>query len=159
MTAWARRHKNILAVTGAALVVAIVLLVGLRHKAAAPAAIKMEVASIKGKTFVLSVASTPESRALGLSHHPPLGTHEGMLFTFPAPDTACFWMKDMLFNLDILWFNADKKLIYQQKDVSPDTYPASFCPPADASYVVEVNAGTSVQLGLAEGDMLNLQKQ
>jgi uncharacterized membrane protein (UPF0127 family) len=65
-------------------------------------------------------------------------------------------VKDMNFNLDIFWFGVDKKLIYQQKNLSPATYPRNFCAPENAAYVVETNPG---MIDLKVGDELLLQKQ
>ena len=114
------------------------------------------VAALGGHPFQLDIANTAELRAQGLSNRPRLSDKEGMLFEYQQPDPACFWMKDMRFNLDILWFDADKKLIYQQQNLSSDTYPQNFCPPGPAMYVVEIKPGI-IQLKI--GDPLVLQKQ
>ncbi len=114
---------------------------------------------LKGQRFVVEIADTTTLREQGLSNRQNLASDRGMLFIFQQPDKACFWMKDMRFNLDILWFDTQKNLIYQQKNLSPSTYPQTYCPPMPALYVVEVNAGTSAKLGLAPGDVLTFQKQ
>ena len=113
--------------------------------------------SLKHTNFSVRLASTPAEHAKGLSDTSRLKPHEGMLFTFQPPEAACFWMKDMHYNLDILWFDAQRKLIYQEWNASPDTYPANFCPEKVANYVLEIPGGTARQLKLQLGDQLQLR--
>jgi uncharacterized membrane protein (UPF0127 family) len=106
------------------------------------------------RIYTAVVAYTPAAREQGLSGQVSLKPNTGMLFVFDKPEQACFWMKDMRFNLDILWYDANSRLIYEQQNLSPTTYPRSYCPPMPARYVVEVPAGTAAQLGLSYGDKL-----
>jgi uncharacterized membrane protein (UPF0127 family) len=110
---------------------------------------------LKDQTFTLEVADTPAERMQGLSNRPKLADGTGMLFVFDRPSVQCFWMKDMRFNLDIIWVDADKKVVYIEPNVSPSTYPHSFCPNVPAQYVVEVNAGVAQQLRLEAGDTIS----
>ena len=57
----------------------------------------------------------------------------------------------MLFPLDMVWINADKTVVAVSKDLSPDTYPAIFTPPANISYVLEIDAGSADAFGLIPG--------
>jgi len=105
------------------------------------------------KRFVLDVASTQASREKGLSGRTGLDQSHGMLFIFSEADNTCFWMKDMKFSIDILWFDQDQKLVHIAKDASPASYPKeSFCSPTATKYVIEVAAGTVERLGLKLGD-------
>lgn len=114
------------------------------------------IATIKGKTYKVLVADTTEERSRGLSGHTSLANDAGMLFIFDQPGKHCFWMKDMDFTIDILWFDSASKLIHTEKRASPASYPAEFCPPTDAKYVLEVNSGDSEKLGTRSGDELLL---
>lgn len=89
----------------------------------------------------LEKATTNSTRTLGLSGRRSIDKEEGMLFDFGQSGEYCMWMKDMHFSLDILWLNDQKEIVYIIEDVTPDTYPKSFCGPESASYVVEVNQG------------------
>lgn len=102
--------------------------------------------------YSVEIASTDASRAKGLSGRDGLKPNMGMLFLFGAPGYDCFWMKDMKFDIDILWFDENQTLIHMQANASQATYPTSFCPQSAASYVLEVPAGTVNQLGLQLGD-------
>ena len=109
-----------------------------------------------GKTFKVLVANTPIAQGQGLSGMPGLGKDQGMLFLFDTVQTNCFWMKDMKFNIDILWFDQNEKLVHQERDVSPSTYPKTYCPKELTRYVLEVPAGTSQQLDLHDSDRLEI---
>ena len=104
--------------------------------------------------FIFSIADTESSRQQGLSDTSSLEDNHGMIFIFQNEENSCFWMKDMHYNLDILWFNKQKRLVYDIRNVSPSTYPSTFCTPTPALYVVEINAGVADSLGLQRGAAL-----
>lgn len=100
--------------------------------------------------YALEVSDTQEKQVKGLSGRQDLPEGSGMLFAYPEAGNECIWMKDMHFSLDILWLNADKKVIKLEKSVSPETYPRSFC--ADGTqYVIELNAGEAAKAGVKVG--------
>lgn len=80
---------------------------------------------------------------------------QGMLFVFNAPDTVCFWMKDMRFSLDIIWLDAQKEVVHIEKNVSPETFPKTYCPDKPAQYVIELNAGEAARNHLVAGHRLS----
>lgn len=95
-----------------------------------------------GSTLVRAqVADTEDARAKGLSGTSPLGENEGMLFVFEVPGRWGMWMKGMKYNLDMLWLDENKKVVYMEQDLAPDTYPKMFLPDDEALYVVELPAG------------------
>lgn len=99
----------------------------------------------------IEVVDTPELRQQGLSGRSSLPENEGMLFDFDDTATAnCFWMKDMQFSLDMVWLDEDKNVITVISDVSPDTFPESFCPTSPAKYGLEINAGRASELGITD---------
>lgn len=106
------------------------------------------------KCFELEVADTNQTRKLGLSSRDSLAKNNGMLFVFEAPSEQCFWMKDMRFDLDIIWTDESKRINKIEKNVSPSSYPESFCA-AETKYVLEFNAGFAELYGLKVGDELN----
>ncbi len=78
----------------------------------------------------------------------------GMLFIFPELGRQSFWMKDMLFPIDIIWVDADKKVVGIASDVLPETYPETFAPPSEIKYVLELNSGGAASYGIATGTQL-----
>lgn len=107
--------------------------------------------SVAGVPLSVLVADTAPSRERGLSGKESLDPDEGMLFVFDAPDTVSFWMKDMLFPIDIIWIGADMHVVDTTEHLSPSTYPSTFSPRAPAQYVLEVREGWVAAHGIAAG--------
>lgn len=107
----------------------------------------------------VTIADTQDERAKGLSGLKSLGTREGMLFIFPKSDFHGFWMKDMLFSIDIIWLGADFKIKSIAKGVKPESFPKIFRPEKESRFVLEVNAGFADEYGLKIGDRANFIKK
>lgn len=114
---------------------------------------KIEI-SVKGENFVGDVSDTNAKRQLGLSFRKSIGDREAMIFIFENNGVRKFWMKDMLFPIDIIWLDQNKRVIHIEKNISPNTYPKSFGPETDSLYVIEFNAGTAEKLSLSIGDII-----
>lgn len=113
-------------------------------------------AVVRNTCVELERVVTNSARTLGLSNRPPMPSDRGMLFVYETTGEYCMWMKDMRFSLDMLWLNSRYEIVSIKENVTPDTYPRSFCGPADAQYVVEVNAGIIKAADLRLGQRLNL---
>ncbi len=111
-----------------------------------------------GKTFSVEIAKTDMERERGLSLHVPLSDSQGMLFIFPTEGLYGFWMKDMLFPIDIVWIDSNLKIVHIEKDLSPETYPKIFSPGAESLYVLEIPAGQSDILNIKTGDRVKFVK-
>lgn len=115
---------------------------------------------LKNKEINLLVAETPDENMWGLSDFPSLPPDTGMMFVFPQPGTYSFWMKDMRFALDMVWLDADNRIITIHENISPDTYyknpPELFLPTSPASAVIEVPAGFININNLKVGNKLNI---
>jgi uncharacterized membrane protein (UPF0127 family) len=107
---------------------------------------------IGSTSLKLEYATTPQQQTTGLSGRASLDNDSGLLFVFDQPAKQCIWMKDMNFDIDIIWLGSNKKIIKVAQQVSPDTYPESFCSDQPAKYVLEVNAKTAESLGWQIGD-------
>lgn len=114
------------------------------------------VVTSKGKIYV-TVVDTPRSREKGLSGKDGLKEKEGMLFVFDKPGRYGFWMKDMLFPIDIIWINDDGLVVHLERDVRPDSYPKAFINVLEASYVLEIAANQSEKLGLYMGAQVEIK--
>ena len=81
----------------------------------------------------------------------------GMLFIHDRQEPQAYWMKNTRIPLDILYFDRDRRLVSQQRDVPPCSA-GDRCPPypsrAPAQYVLELNAGQAARLGLQDGALL-----
>lgn len=87
-----------------------------------------------------------------------LAANHSMLFIFPYTSQQAFWMKNTLVPLDMLFFDADRKLVSMQLDVPPcradpcPSYPST----VPARYVLELAAGTARRIGVQIGDELKV---
>lgn len=100
------------------------------------------------------VADTPTLQELGLSGKPPLDSGKGMIFIFKNQARYAFWMKDMLFPIDIIWIDANKRVVDVSTNISPATYPQTFMPTTPVLYVLEVNAGVAKKMQIQKGSTL-----
>lgn len=110
---------------------------------------------VGGRVYELEAAVTPAAKIKGLGGRARLGENKGMLFIYDqsAPN-RCIWMKDMRFAIDIVWLDANKKVVHLEHAIPPSSYPADFCA-ADASrYIIELNAGEAKRAGIAPGNTL-----
>lgn len=114
------------------------------------------IVEINGKTVRVEIAGTPSLRARGLGGHSSLLENEGMLFVFPVDGKYSFWMKDMLFPIDIVWIAADGHIVDIARNVSPETYPQTFEPSVPVRYVLELPAGYSDAHNVLVGDRVRL---
>ena len=104
--------------------------------------------------YAIEIADDDAERARGLMFRDALPAGHGMLFIHDAEEPQAYWMKNTKFPLDILYFDDDRKVVAQQRDVPPCSL-GDGCPsyPSDAParYVLELNAGEAARLKLADG--------
>ena len=89
--------------------------------------------------FVVEIVDTLELRAQGLSFREALSPNAGMLFVFSESDKHGFWMKDMLFPIDIIWFDDEFVVVDVKENLSPESYPEIFKPRVPARFALEIN--------------------
>jgi len=111
---------------------------------------------LEGVGISVVVANTPALQERGLSGVESLRENEGMLFIFPTPARDGFWMKDMLFPIDIIWFDADQKIVDMWENALPSSYPEIRTPRQDAQYVLEVPAGFVQAHNIQKGQKFEL---
>lgn len=102
--------------------------------------------------FKISVADNIESRTLGLSHTISLCEKCGKLFIFDKEGYYSFWMKDMNYDIDIIYIDKDKKIVDIFKNVKKESYPATVENATPAMYVLEIGSGLSDKLDIENGD-------
>ena len=112
--------------------------------------------SIGGVTIFVAIADTPVSRAQGLSGTSELPKNRGMLFVFPRDGYYSFWMKDMQYDIDIIWLSESGTIVHTEERVSPDSYPESYSSPLPAKSVLEVPAGFVEQHKLRLGERVTI---
>ena len=109
--------------------------------------------------YAIEIADDDAERARGLMFRDALPSGHGMLFIHDAEEPQAYWMKNTKIPLDILYFDDERKLVAQQRDVPPCSL-GDGCPsyPSDAParYVLELNAGEAAKLKLENGAELTL---
>jgi len=103
--------------------------------------------------YHLRGAVTPAQQQQGLSGTKKLGFNQGMLFAYDQQAKRCFWMKEMRYDLDIIWADAARKVTAVERDLAPKTYPQQFC--HQGKYVIELNAGEAAKAGIEQGRKLD----
>ena len=112
---------------------------------------------LAGQRFTVELANDDAERARGLMFRDAMAEDRGMLFVHDTQEPQAYWMKNTRIALDILYFDNDRKLVAQQRDVPPcslgdacPSYPSN----APARYVLELNAGQAEKLKLQDGATL-----
>lgn len=114
---------------------------------------------LNGTKIDLELASTPAEQAKGLSGYALLSSREGMLFDFPEKTVQHFWMKDMLFPIDIVWLN-DDIVVKISKDLKPEgAKPINiYSSDVPVNNVLEIKAGRAEELKLKINDRVVFSK-
>src|SRR5206468_10266263 len=85
--------------------------------AAAPAVIPLKLPS--GKLLQTEVMVSDEDRQMGLMFRPSLPLDHAMLFIFEQPDFHGIWMKNCKFPIDIVWLDAEARVVHVAPKVPP----------------------------------------
>ena len=72
------------------------------------------VATISGIKVNLKVATSGDTKAKGFMGSSEPVDNDGMLFVYEIPDELGFWMKDVEYPLDILFFDENKVIVDRQ---------------------------------------------
>ncbi len=116
---------------------------------------------LKNKTLKVEVVNTTASTEQGLSARTRIDS-DGMLFVFNEVGIQRFWMKQMQFNLDLIWLK-DLQVVDISENV-PKPLPTQteqqlpvYMPRAAVNEVLEVPAGTAQTWQLKVGDTFTLR--
>lgn len=110
---------------------------------------------INNKKINVEVADTPEKQYQGLSGRNELCEKCGMLFVFSGKEKPDFVMRNMKFNLDIIWIKDSKIIKIDKNLLAEDDNPKNtYSSPKSIDYVLEVNANFCDQNNIKEGDLI-----
>ncbi len=105
---------------------------------------------VGGASFSVEIADTDESRSLGLGGREGICDTCGMFFLFDRPGKYAFWMKDMLFPLDIVWI-LDGRVVHIERNVDFHDQRTVYRPEERSDSVLEVRSGTCDRWNIREG--------
>lgn len=106
------------------------------------------------KTFQVEVVKEEKERTRGLMFRESMAKDHGMLFDFDPPTEIAFWMKNTFISLDIIFIDADGKII----NIAEKTTPLSLAKLPSGGVirgVLEINGGLSHKLGIKIGDRVH----
>jgi len=106
----------------------------------------------------IEIADTDFDRETGLMYRTAMKTNRGMLFVFDDEAPRSFYMKNTEFALDLIYINANQKIISFQKNAQP-FIESSLPSEGPAKYVLEINAGLVEKWQLSVGDSIAYKKE
>lgn len=117
---------------------------------------------INENKFLIEKVEGKEKTQMGLSDRVSMCAECGMLFIFEEESNYAFWMKDMNYDLDIIFINADKKIVNIFSDVKKEGYnkvepnkSEKIRNTEKAKYVLELNAGVVKYKNIKVGDVMD----
>jgi uncharacterized membrane protein (UPF0127 family) len=113
----------------------------------------LDIVNSQGKAahFKVEFVDSEPSRERGLMYRKSLAPDAGMLFDFKTPQKVNFWMKNTLIPLDMLFIDAQGRIISIHRQATPlslDGIPSG----GEVRGVLEIPGGRAQELGLSEGD-------
>lgn len=100
--------------------------------------------------YRVEIADDPDEQARGLMFRTGMAPDAGMLFIFPDPRPAAFWMKNTILPLDIVFIDATGRILNIAENTTPFSERA-LPSDGDALAVLEVNAGEAARRGFGPG--------
>lgn len=108
-------------------------------------------------SITVEIADNSEERSKGLMFRESIPHNTGMLFVFENEGLYSFWMKNVEFNLDMIWMDSNGEVVHIEENVPTCT---EICPSYTslrrASYVLEVNAGYVNEINLVKGTIARI---
>ncbi|MFP9190269.1 DUF192 domain-containing protein [Natronosalvus vescus] len=106
----------------------------------------------------VEVADTWEERYTGLSDHDSLEPGTGMLFVHRNEDERTYVMRDMDFDIDIIFIGADREIttIHHARAPEPGEDGEELRYSGDAQWVLEVPSGTVNDSSIEVGDRVEI---
>lgn len=103
--------------------------------------------------FTVELADDPDERATGLMNRESMPQSSGMLFVYPAPHSAGFWMKNTLIPLDMLFLDQTGTVAHIHHEAVPLDETPIFGGEGILA-VLEINGGLARRMGIEQGSQL-----
>jgi uncharacterized membrane protein (UPF0127 family) len=112
--------------------------------------LRIRSAGDKVHTFTIELAVDDQAQRQGLMGRTSLPDDGGMIFPFPYPQVASFWMKDTPLPLDLIFIRPDGTIAAVLEGKPNDLRPISAG--ESVSAVLEIARGRADALGIMPGD-------
>ena len=103
--------------------------------------------------FTVEVADDDAERATGLMNRARMAMGAGMLFVYPGPKHAGFWMENTLIPLDMIFADATGTVTRVHENAVPLDR-TSIDGGTGVQFVLEINGGLAGRMGIAPGTVL-----
>lgn len=117
---------------------------------AAGSGAKCMATTIGERHYRLELATTPKAREHGLMERDSIGACDGMAFFFPVVAVQKFWMKNTRIPLDMLFIDANGKIVSIVTAKPHSLTPQG--PDIPVSTVIEIDGGRAERDGVSVGD-------
>lgn len=122
---------------------------------------KTRILKIGDKNYEIFLTEDEEDMKKGLAVFEDIKDSQGMLFEFSTEDFHSFWMKDMKFDIDMIFLDKEMKVVHIFENVRKDTYKNEtdykiFIPKLKSKYVVEIKSGEIKKNKIKIGDIIEL---
>ena len=157
------RTQVIVPIAAAAVIVGVVGLLSIPSDAKIDAAeFPIGIVKVDGHVLEVQIADNEPRRKRGLMFQEQLRYDQGMLLVFDRPGPHAIWMHNVLFPLDVIWFDSDGDVVHIKTSVKPcqtalevATCPNYF-PTAQATYILEVTSGFVDEFGIGPDSRLEI---
>jgi len=116
----------------------------------------LTIKTAKGTTqaFTVELAVTEEQREYGLMFRKAMPEDHGMLFTFEKTRSVMMWMENTPLALDMLFLDDTGTVTHIHENAVPYSK-AIINSGGPVKYVIELNGGVAIKLGLGVGDKVS----
>lgn len=157
------RAQALIPITIAAVIIGVIGLLTLPSDSKLESvAFPMGTVTVDGIPLQVQIADSEPRRTRGLMFQDPLPYDQGMIFVFSEPGIYSFWMLNLQFPLDIIWFDAQGRVVHIVEDAPPCKTTVelvaceSMVPDVEALYVLEVTSGFVKENNITKDSMLSI---
>jgi uncharacterized membrane protein (UPF0127 family) len=112
---------------------------------------------INNNEFIVDIADTDKKRQLGLGNRKKICEKCGMLFLFDDKKNRIFWMKDMNFDIDIIWI-LDDKVVNISKNIKYNKPQKKIYSGVVVDKVLELPSGSVEKFGIIVGNGVHYEE-
>lgn len=105
--------------------------------------------------FIVETSSTSKQKERGLMFRKYLQHNHGMLFLYDPPQRARFWMKNTYLPLDLIFIDADNKIIQIYENAKPLSQ-TLICSQKPIKAVLELFAGSVTRYNIKVNQVIKI---